>query len=382
MSHAVVRRRVQVEVPPHPYRVEVGSGLLEGLGGLVHEACHGTRRALLVFDAALPAEVVGAATRSLADNGFTPATEPVEASEVLKSPAGAERLWRRMLEAGLDRTAVVVVLGGGVVGDLGAFAAATFMRGVDCVQVPTTLLAMVDAAVGGKSAVNLELPGGGLAKNMVGAFRQPRLVVCDVAVLRSLPPRTFRCGLAECLKHGLIADPSLLEWMESRRAALEAREPLVLAELVARSVKVKADVVARDEREEGDRALLNLGHTFAHAIEGFFHEDVPHGEAVGLGLVAATATSVAAGLLPDPSAVTRIRGAVAGAGLPVALPRQVEAAPLLELMGLDKKRRAGRWRLILPVAAGGCRVVEEPPRQAVVAGWKSIGVLDGAAPTG
>lgn len=364
--------RVDVEVPGHRYQVVIGAGALDRLGALLHECCPGTRRAFVVIDRAVAQGAGAAAMASLRSAGFAPLSMEIEASESAKSIASAECLWRAMLEARLDRTAIVVAVGGGVVGDLAAFVAATFMRGVDCVQVPTTLLAMVDAALGGKSAVNLVM-GEGLAKNAIGVVRQPRRVICDPLVLQSLPERVLCAGLAECLKHAMIADPALAEWMESERARILARDPAVLAALVARSVRVKAAIVSRDEHETGDRTLLNLGHTFAHALEGALHESIPHGEAVGLGLLAATEASRVSAIWPgaDPS---KVEARLHGLGLPTRAPAGVTLATLLECMGFDKKHRAGRWRLVLPVGEGLCRVVDDPPREAVIAGWRRIGV--------
>jgi len=365
--------RVDVDIPGHRYQVLIGAGALDRIGALLHDACPGTRRAFVVIDSAIAEQVGAAVVAALQSAGFSPIAATVEASEREKSIASAERLWRAMLEARLDRTAVVVALGGGVVGDLAAFVAATYMRGVDCVQVPSTLLAMVDASIGGKSAVNLAI-GDGLAKNAIGVFRQPRRVICDPTLLVSLPERVFVAGLAECLKHAMIADPELAEWMDSNGERLRARDPAALTALVARSVRVKASIVSRDEHETGDRTLLNLGHTFAHALEGALSDSISHGEAVGLGLLAATEASRVSAHWPeaDPGVVeSRLRAL----GLPTRVPTPVAIETLLELMGFDKKHRAGRWRLVLPVGRGLCRVVDDPPREAVVAGWRRIGIV-------
>lgn len=365
--------RIAVDIPGHRYQVVIGAGALDHLGALLHESCPGTRRAFVVIDAAISEPTQAAVLATLGASGFAPIGVRVDASERDKSIAGAERLWRAMLEARLDRTAVVVAVGGGVVGDLAAFVAATFMRGVDCVQVPSTLLAMVDASIGGKSAINLSVADG-LAKNVIGVFRQPKRVICDPQLLASLPPRVFTAGLAECLKHAMIADPDLAEWMSSQRERIGERDPATLAALVARSVRVKAGIVSRDEHETGDRTLLNLGHTFAHALEGALSQSLSHGEAVGLGLLAATEASRVSAIWPgaDP---TVVESQLRGLGLPTTVPTPVPLESLLALMGFDKKHRAGRWRLVLPLGRGLCGVVEDPPREAVVAGWRRIGIV-------
>jgi len=364
--------RVDVEAPSHRYSVLIGAGLLDRIGQWVHEVCPGTRRAFVVIDAAVAERVGAPVVTALGAAGFSPVAIAVDATEREKSIASAERLWRAMLEARLDRTAIVVAIGGGVVGDLAAFVAATFMRGVDCIQVPSTLLAMVDASIGGKSAVNLQF-GSGIAKNVIGVVRQPRRVICDPRLLVTLPEKVFCAGLAECLKHAMIADPDLAEWMEREHDRIRARDASALTALVARSVRVKAAIVSRDEHETGDRTLLNLGHTFAHALEGALAEAISHGEAVGLGLLAATEASRVSAIWPDADP-TEVERRLRGLGLPTMVPSRVPIESLLELMGFDKKHRAGRWRLVLPVGRGICRVVDDPPREAVVAGWRRIGI--------
>ncbi len=372
LSGATDLDRLEVQVPGQRYDLLVGEGLAARIGPLVHEVCHGTRRAFVVMDDAIADRAGGAVVSSLESAGMAPVSARRKASEAEKSLAAAEQLWRAMLAAGLDRTAVVVAVGGGVIGDLAGFVAGTFMRGVDLVQVPSTLLSMVDASIGGKTAVNVSYSGG-LAKNVVGVIHQPRRVVCDVSLLAGLPDRVFRSGLAECLKHAMIADPELADWMERRRDAIQDRDAGTLRTLVLRSAKVKAAIVARDERELGERTLLNLGHTFAHALEGVASESIAHGEAVGLGLLAATETSRVAAVWPDADPA-RIEARLRSMHLPVEAPRGVKLDALLHMMGVDKKHRSGRWRLVLPVAPGQCRVVDDPPREAVIAGWRRIGV--------
>ncbi|MBM4113595.1 MAG: 3-dehydroquinate synthase, partial [Phycisphaerae bacterium] len=332
LSSAADLERLEIEVPGHRYDFVVGEGIASRLGALVHEVCHGTRRAFVVIDEALADRVGGTIHSSLESAGLLPVLARRKSSEAEKSLAAAEHLWRAMLTAGMDRTTVIVAVGGGVIGDLAAFVAATFMRGVDCVQVPSTLLAMVDASIGGKSAVNVATPNG-LVKNVVGVIRQPRRVICDVNLLAGLPDRVFRAGLAECLKHAMIADPELADWMDRRRDAIEGRDAGTLRTLVVRSAKVKATIVSRDERELGERTLLNLGHTFAHALEAVATEAISHGEAVGLGLLAATETSRVAAIWPEADPA-KIEARLKSMHLPVEAPQRARLEPLLHAMGL------------------------------------------------
>ena len=249
----------------------------------------------------------------------------------------------------LGRDCVVVALGGGVVGDLAGFAAACYQRGVAFAQLPTTLLAQVDSSVGGKTGVNH--PGG---KNMIGAFHQPMAVVADTTTLRTLPPRELRAGLAEVVKYGLIFDLSFLEWIEANVDGLLALDDAALAHAIHRSCELKADVVRRDEREAGDRALLNLGHTFGHAIETVTgYTEWLHGEAVATGMVIAADMSARLGMLRKED-VERVRTLLARIGLPVEAPR-FGADRALECMRVDKKVKSGRIRLVLLEKLGAAR---------------------------
>jgi 3-dehydroquinate synthase len=255
-----------------------------------------------------------------------------------------------LLANGCDRKTVLFALGGGVVGDMTGFAAASYMRGVPYVQVPTTLLAQVDSSVGGKTAINHPL-----GKNMVGAFYQPARVVCDLDTLRSLPPRELSAGLAEVIKYGPIADMAFLDWIEANIAALLRREPQALAHAVRRSCEIKAQVVGADERESGLRAILNFGHTFGHAIEaGLGYGAWLHGEAVGCGMVMGLQLSRRLGLV-DEAFVQRVTRLIAAAGLPIVGPA-LGAERYLELMRVDKKAEAGEIRFI---------VIEQPGRAGV-----------------
>jgi len=285
---------------------------------------------------------------------------------VLELPDGeAHKDWRtlnlifdRLLADGSDRQTVLFALGGGVVGDITGFAAACYMRGVPFVQVPTTLLAQVDSSVGGKTAINH--PAG---KNMIGAFYQPRRVVCDLDTLRTLPQRELCAGLAEVIKYGPIADAGFLDWIEQHLDALLARDAAALAHAVRRSCEIKVWVVGQDEREGGLRAILNFGHTFGHAIEaGLGYGEWLHGEAVGCGMVMAAELSARLGLVP-PAFAARVRRLVERAGLPVRGP-DLGPERYLELMRVDKKAQGGEIRFVLIEAPG--RAVLRPAPDASV----------------
>lgn len=263
-----------------------------------------------------------------------------------------------LLAGGCDRKTVLFALGGGVIGDMTGFAAAAYMRGVPFVQVPTTLLAQVDSSVGGKTAINH--PQG---KNMIGAFYQPQLVVCDLATLNTLPERELSAGLAEVIKYGPIADTQFLDWIESNLDGLRARDPALLAHAVQRSCEIKAEVVGVDERESGLRAILNFGHTFGHAIEaGLGYGEWLHGEAVGCGMVMAAHLSQRLGLVDLPW-VQRLTRLIERAGLPVvgpALRAADNAGRYLELMRVDKKAEAGEIKFVL-IDSPGRAVVRGAP---------------------
>ncbi len=352
--------------------IHVGWGALARLGAVVRESVPGCRRVMLVVDAGVQANWAGPARASLVSAGVAVAESVMQATEEAKAMPAVERLWQAMLAAGLQRSDVVLALGGGIVGDTAGFAAATFLRGVHLVMAPTTLLAMVDASIGGKTGVNLPLPGGGLGKNMAGVFHQPAAVVSDPQALTTLDPRDFRCGLAECVKHALLADPELLVWIERNAAALMAREREPMEHLVIRSSRIKAEVVSRDEFERGERAHLNLGHTFGHALESLLHRDLRHGEAVSLGLVAAVEASRAAGWWPqaDPAALSRTLEAL---GLPVRVPGSVHRVDLIRAMGFDKKAEGGRQRLVLLKGPGAPGVLPDPDPRVVEAAWAAVG---------
>lgn len=379
---------VRVQLGDRSYDVHIGAGALDGICERISDALGETpARALLVIDTGVPAERAQRFAHELRGAGVELTCAELTPSEPEKSLGAYERLLAQAAGARLERTDVVIALGGGVVGDIAGFVAATYRRGVPVIQCPTTLLAMVDASVGGKTGVNLPATLDGrprLLKNFVGAFHQPRLVVADTDMLASLDGRVFRAGLGECVKHAMIAgSDELLRWSEDHAEAILAHDGGALESLVTRSVRLKASVVAGDEREtagSGGRALLNLGHTFAHAIEtldgvrarGAGEAGLQHGEAVGIGLVAAMASGEAMGLT-DPGLAPRVRALLERFALPTGAAGLPGADELMGAMLDDKKTSDGRLRLIIPTRAGQARVVEDPEAGAVRAGLKTIG---------
>jgi 3-dehydroquinate synthase len=345
-------QRLVVELGARSYEVVVGSGLL----GRAGPALAGVLRrpdAIIVTDANLAGTPhLGVLEGSLEAAGIARRRIVLPSGESTKSMAQLAELLDRLLDLGLDRTTTIVACGGGVIGDLAGFAAAILLRGLDCVQVPTTLLAQVDSAIGGKTGINTRH-----GKNLVGAFHQPRLVLADTAVLASLPVRELRAGYAEVVKYGLIDRPDFFAWLEAHGREVLAGDAAAQQHAVVESCRAKAAVVAADEREGGVRALLNLGHTFAHALETAcgYGDELLHGEAVALGLVLAFELSVRLGLCPAADA-ERVRAHLGAVGLPTTLGAVRSAGfdrvALLAAMGHDKKAEAGRPRFVLTRGIG------------------------------
>jgi 3-dehydroquinate synthase len=363
-------RTVTVDAPSGRSCIEFGGGLRRHVGARMAAAGLAPTRVAVVRDAGVPESLAAEVRAGLGVPTVDVAVPGGEASKSLESLASVAA---RMLDGGIDRGGAVVAVGGGAIGDLAGFAAATFMRGIPCVQVPTTLLAMVDASVGGKSAVNLRCIDGSIAKNMLGAIVQPPLVVVDPECLATLPPRELRSGIAECVKHAVIADEPMLGWIASHADALRAADPASLLELAERNVRIKASVVAGDERDDGARATLNLGHTFAHAIESSMHASCTHGEAVAIGLVAACRLAGVLGAAGAGALEERVRAVLAAVGLPAALPSPRPAAGLRAAMASDKKRRGGALRLVVPFAAGDVRAGIGAPDAAIEEAWRAVG---------
>jgi 3-dehydroquinate synthase len=326
-----------VQLGERTYPIHIGSGLLRD--GTLLRAAADKRDILLVSNVTVAPLYAGLVKSALAGNRVIEVVLPD--GEQHKSLATASRVFDVMIANRLGRDAVVVALGGGVIGDLAGFVAACYQRGIDFVQVPTTLLAHVDSSVGGKTAVNH--PGG---KNLIGAFHQPIAVIADTDLLATLPGRELNAGLAEVIKYGLICDAGFFTWLEQNIDALLARDAAALQRAIYRSCEIKAGIVGRDEREQGDRALLNFGHTFGHAIESATgYVDWLHGEAVAAGMLIAADMSARLQHLAATD-VERIRRLLLRAGLPVAAP-QIGADSALGYMRMDKKVKAGRVRLVL-----------------------------------
>jgi 3-dehydroquinate synthase len=342
---------ISVNLGPRSYTIVVEPGALGTVGARLRALSVGSR-AVIVTDANVMDLHGASVTKGLAGAGFLVTTLEVPSGERAKSLAVAEDCWDRLLAAGADRTSTVLALGGGAVGDLAGFVAASYMRGVNFVQLPTTVLAQVDASIGGKTAIDHPK-----AKNLIGAFHQPRLVVVDPAVARTLPDREFRSGLAEIVKHGIVLDLDYFEDVERSVAALLDRNLETLTRIIGGSCRLKVGVIERDPEEKSElRYALNAGHTIGHALEavtGF--ETWTHGEAVALGLVAEAHLAERLGLA-TPATTRRQEALLASVGLPVRAP-DVDAEAVLKAITHDKKARDGRVPFVLAPAIGTFRVV-------------------------
>ena len=340
---------LEVALAERSYRIRVGTGLLDDAAAL-RSAVAG--RQVLLLSNTTVAPLYGARVEASLQ-GLRWQTLVLDDGERHKTVESATLIWQALAELGAQRNATLIALGGGVIGDLGGFAAACWMRGIDFIQLPTTLLAMVDSSVGGKTGVNL--PQG---KNLVGAFWQPRLVLADIATLRTLPDREYRAGLAEVVKYGAIGDAGFFTWLEAHAPALMARDEAVIAEAVVRSCAHKAGVVVRDERETGERALLNFGHTYGHALETIGnYSELLHGEGVAIGMVLAAQLSAALGRA-DRIDGERLQTLLAALGLPTTRPANASPERIVELMRLDKKTLSDRLRLILWRGIGQAEIVD------------------------
>ncbi|HEY52698.1 MAG TPA: 3-dehydroquinate synthase [Caldilineae bacterium] len=326
------------------YDILVGAGQLAELPNLLDERGL-TGAVAIITDENVAPHWADRLLEPLRSGGYPAILITLPAGETHKNLATIARIYDDLVAAGIDRSGLVIALGGGVVGDMAGFAAATYLRGVRFVQIPTTLLAMVDASVGGKTGV--DLPQG---KNLVGAFKQPELVVVDPDLLATLPPAEFRNGLGEVVKHGIIADPALF-------AQLQADGPESLESMLARALRVKIGVVERDPFEQGERAHLNLGHTFAHAFEQVSRYAIPHGQAVGVGLIASAHLSVISGHC-QPTLPDRIADVLDRLLLPTRF-TGLDPAALVTAMSTDKKRKGGRVRFVLPHEIGRVAVHDD-----------------------
>jgi 3-dehydroquinate synthase len=336
-------REVIVELGDRSYPVLIGAGVLSSRD--LFRKYASAAQVMVVTNSTVAPLYLERVMQALEGTGARSLVLPD--GEAHKTLVEFNQIVSALLADGFGRDALLVALGGGVIGDVTGFAAACYQRGIGYLQVPTTLLAQVDSAVGGKTAVNHER-----GKNMIGAFHQPRVVLADTDTLATLPAREFASGLAEIIKYGLIRDSAYFGWIESNISALLRRDAAALESAIETACRIKAGVVAADEREGGLRAILNFGHTFGHAIEtALNYRDWLHGEAVAAGMMMATDLSQRLGLLPA-GAMSRIDSLLSRAGLPVMAPAGVSASQLRKLMSVDKKARAGRLRLVLLRAIG------------------------------
>ncbi len=384
-------RSVQVALPGRAYEVHIGRNALSRVPGEARALLGDkARRVLLVRDTGVPDSFESGLVSGLRAEGFETWVCAITPSESIKNIETIERLLVEAARFGMTRVDAVVALGGGVVGDIAGFVAASYQRGVPVIQCPSTLLSMVDASVGGKTGVNLCVDGE-LYKNMVGAFHQPTMVVADTALLDSLEARQRRCGLAECVKHAMICGgvtgghEGLLGWMRERLDAIVGFDHDTIDMLVERHVSLKASVVVGDEHESpdaksGGRMLLNFGHTFGHAIETLERlsptdetADAPlhHGEAVALGMVCACAAGEAAGLC-GPDVGETLGSMLVSVGLPVGVSGLPSNDVVVERMGHDKKAAGGSLRVILPAGLGNCVIVADPEDRVLHAGVDAI----------
>jgi len=343
-------QKIRVELGDRSYNIAMDSGVLNGLGGTLQRFEFSKRLAVVsnptVYD--LYGKVV---SESIKDSGFELAEIIIPDGEEYKNLSWLQNIYGELLKARLDRKSALVALGGGVIGDITGFAASTYMRGIDFVQVPTTLLAQVDSSVGGKTGVNHPL-----GKNMIGTFWQPRIVWIDIDTLKTLPKREFLSGLAEVIKYGVIWDSELFDFLEINRDKLLTLDRDALVHIIGRSCEIKSDVVSRDEREAGLRAILNYGHTIGHAIETVTgYKKYLHGEAVAIGMHIEAELSSALGLIDDKQ-VRRIKNLIDSYSLPSGMPEGIDAKDLFATMQLDKKAVSGELKFILPEKIGTVKI--------------------------
>lgn len=353
-------KTLRVELGENSYPLLVGAGILNKVGEFLKPLAKSVK-VLIVTDAFVKQRYAPAVSESLTNAGFDVSTLEVPVGEGSKSLAQFARIQDSLVAHQLDRGSTLIALGGGVIGDLGGFAAAVYMRGIAYVQIPTTLQAQVDASVGGKTAINH--PKG---KNLIGAFHQPKLVLIDVNTLKTLPQRDIRAGLIEVIKMGVIRDEPLFEMVEENLKAILNLDTSTLIELIARACADKADVVAKDEKESRLRMVLNYGHTFGHALEALTHYNrYRHGEAVSIGMNCAARLAVNLGIFSETD-FQRQRVLLKRANLPLAFPAEISPKALCEAMYLDKKTIGGKLRLILPTQIGEVVIRDDVAEQEVL----------------
>jgi 3-dehydroquinate synthase len=344
-------RRIRVNLSSNSYEICVGSDILLQAGARLKEAGFGDKL-VIITDPAVKRLYGDTLKRSLTSEGFAVVILEVPEGEEQKSLEAAGRLYFELSNLYAERTTPILALGGGVIGDLTGFVAATYLRGVPLVQIPTTLLAQVDSSIGGKVAVNH-----GQLKNKIGAFYQPRLVISDISVLRTLPAEEFTNGLAEVIKYAVIDNKGLFTYLEENLDKIKLLDAIVLEEIVSRSVKIKAEVVGKDERDFGLRHILNYGHTVGHAIESTSHFEIEHGKAVALGMLAAGRLSNRLGMLGEDE-LFRLKSLIQKAGLPTELP-SLKVEEMMRVIKHDKKVFGGKVRFALPRSIGDIFITDE-----------------------
>lgn len=364
---------IPVPLPQNPYNIVLATGGLGQIGAylqdpnLVSPALG--KKVLIVSNPQVWKHYGETVKNSLAKAGFDVASCILPAGERYKTLRSVSKIFDSALAHRLERSSTIVALGGGVIGDMAGFAAASWLRGIAVVQIPTTLLSMVDASIGGKTGVNH--PQG---KNLIGAFHQPRLVLIDPKTLNTLPPREFRAGMAEVIKYGVIWDADLFQQLEAskRLSRQQDFDADALLKILQRSCQSKVDVVSQDEKESGLRAILNYGHTIGHAIESLTHyRTFNHGEGVGLGMIAVGDIAVALKLWPK-ECCDRQYELIRKAGLPTQLPATFDTKAVLDVLGTDKKVKAGQVRFIMPTAIGEVTITDQVPNSAILDSLKRM----------
>jgi 3-dehydroquinate synthase len=352
--------RLDVKSEVKGYPIWLGTNLIRNGGGIIIAEAVGETRACIVTHPHLKRRYADPIAAQMMKSGVECTIELVPQGESRKNLRTIERLYRSFAAAGLDRNSLVVAVGGGVIGDIAGFAAACYLRGIRCAQVPTTLLAQVDSSVGGKTGV--DLPEG---KNLVGAFHPPTVVVIDPEALRTLPVRELRSGLAEVIKYGIITDKSFFYQTQDDLPAMLNREMGPLTQAIKRSCEIKASVVSEDEKEQGLRAILNFGHTVGHALESVTqYRQYRHGEAIAIGMVSACLIGEDLGITP-PSVTTEVSDCLSAAGLPFAFPASIDMAMIHAAMALDKKALSGRLRFVIAEEIGKVRIVDGVSRDVI-----------------
>ncbi|MFC1987847.1 3-dehydroquinate synthase [Chloroflexota bacterium] len=344
-------QKVIVRLGSNSYNVHIGPGLLMQCGPKLKEI--GFSDKLVIITDPIVKSLHGSTLKqSLSSSGFNVLMLEIPEGEEYKSLETAGKLYQDLTEFYAERTTPILALGGGIIGDIAGFVAATYLRGVPLIQIPTTLLAQVDSSIGGKVAVNHDQ-----LKNKIGAFYQPRLVISDVTILKTLPAKEVSDGLAEAIKYGVICDEELFTYIEKHLDQIKSLDDRALETIVFRSAKIKAEVVGKDERDFGMRNILNYGHTVGHAIESVSDFKVQHGEAVAIGMIAEARIANKLGLL-DNNTLTRLKNVIAGAGLPTKIPN-LELERLIQAMKHDKKILQGRIKFVLPKSIGEVSITDD-----------------------